>query len=235
MAKQRNIRFKGTIGNIIYYESGGEWYMRNKPPKVKQTRASRASAGKFGTANHLSGSLRDSLEPLLPDPCNRRMMWRFTDALYHWLLRYPSLKSIPPAAALPFVSGFQLNEHTSIGQRWKIPVSVQQPGNNRIQVKLPAFIPVKSIRAPADTVAVTCIIMAAGSRFDGTPTGNCTAVLEIPYTGQPLPEQSVILKLPTPRGTVMATVMALRYRLKSGRYSSRASYLPASVIDARYY
>lgn len=234
MAKQRNGYFKGTRGNASYYERLGGYYIRSKPTKVKQTRATKASAGKFGKANSLSGSLRKSLTPVLPYPSDRDLMYRFTDALYHWLLLHRSLRSLSPSVDLPFVNGLQLNAHTSIGQRWKVPVSVHQPAANSINVHLPAFIPAQSIAAPAHTVAVTCIISAAGSMLNGTSTGSCTIAIEIPYNDQPIPAQVINLAVATPAGAVLVTAVALRYRLKNGKYCSRPSFLPASVMDARY-
>ena len=69
---------------------------------------------------------------------------------------------------------------------------------------------------------------------NATATGNNTATLNIPYTNEPVNARLLTLPLSIPPGSLIVTVCALRYRMADGQTCAVASFLPASVIDARY-
>jgi len=61
MGKQKNIRLRCTVENIIYYQWKDIDCMRMVPPKVRQTDSTKKEASNFGVAVNM---------PLLPGACS---------------------------------------------------------------------------------------------------------------------------------------------------------------------
>jgi hypothetical protein len=54
MAKQRDSKLVGTIGNLIFYNHLGDYRMRTKPDSVRRSSASVNSGLNFGKASKIS-------------------------------------------------------------------------------------------------------------------------------------------------------------------------------------
>jgi hypothetical protein len=65
MAGQIDMEITGTIENIIFYKSRGDFLMRTLP---MQTAATRKASKNFGYASSKAKLLRQLLYPLLPLP-----------------------------------------------------------------------------------------------------------------------------------------------------------------------
>jgi len=234
MALQMETYLSGRMNNVVFFKRAGIYMARSLPATVKLSAATKVWNGNFGIASACGKSLRKLLQPVLPFPKDRRMQILFSGAIAKWL-RTADAAIIPAITAIPFVNQFQFNHHTSIAERWKLPLTVEQPAANVITLHIPAFIPTQTITAPAHTVSVTCTIAVARSMLtDAAPTGGHSTTMEIPYTDTLIPAQVMERALPAPAGTVIITAVALRYRLADGQYCSNPAFLPASVIDARY-
>jgi hypothetical protein len=234
MAKQKNFYFRGRYGNLIFYERLGGYYIRQKPEVVKQTKASKASSGKFGRANTTAAFFRKEFRPLLPNPTDREMMYRFADALYQWLLlNGPS--AITPTEAIPFVTQFQFNEDTSMGARCKLPLNIVQPPTGLLTISIPAFVPADVIVAPAGTISVNYTITAACYSLQREAAlGSYTHCIPIPYNNEMMTVQVISFPFPAEEGVLLITAASLEYKLDTGNNCDKASFRPASVIDARY-
>ena len=175
------------------------------------------------------------LQPVLPFPRDRIMQVKFSGAIAQWLSS-GNAAMLPPTDAVPFVEAFQFNKDTSIAERWKLRLIVEQPDAHLIAVQIPAFVPTQCIAAPAHTKMIECTITTAGCLLkDASPTSSDTVTIAIPYNNIPVNEQVITLPVLSPAGTLLVTAVALRYRLADGGYCSKPAFLPASVIDARYY
>ena len=100
MGKQTNIKLRGTVENIIYYQWKGIHCMRTVPEKVRQTSNTKKAASVFGMAVRSAATMRAMLRPVLPDPASRPMMYDLDGAFREWLHTEP-LKSSEPADRLP--------------------------------------------------------------------------------------------------------------------------------------
>lgn len=233
MAKQTNLRFSGSTAIATYYERLGEFYVRSRPKKVRQTKATKKSAGNFGLANCLSGKLREGLKPAIPHPADRQMMYRFTDALYQWLLQN---EGNPITGDIAPLQQFHFNAATGIAERWKIPIDVSQAPGGNITVNFPAFVPTDVISAPAHTLAVECTItVVAVSLNNAILTDSSTLKITMPYTSGAVPENTVTVPVNGSSGIMLVTAVRLQYLLPSAKYCKRPAFMPASVIDARLF
>ena len=156
MARQKSTFISGKMGNIIFYKRNGNYFARMAPDKVKQTAPTKKRSSNFGIASSAGKTLRKLLLPSLPFPKDKKMQNDFMGAIAKWL-RLNNMKDLKAATRLPFLTNFNFNEKTGIGERWKVSINVTQPAANRIEVQVPAYSPAKKIDAPAHTTGIICI------------------------------------------------------------------------------
>src|SRR5687768_17723317 len=109
MAIQNTSYVKGTVGQIIFYEFRGKPVLRTKPSKVRQTKATKASAKEFGRAVRYSKEIRWELTPLVNVSDDRSLMYRMNSVLLKWLIQGKEDDNQLPKNIEGF-DDFQLNE-----------------------------------------------------------------------------------------------------------------------------
>jgi hypothetical protein len=237
MPSQIDVQITGRIQNLIFYKRGDKYYARTAPGKVKQTKATKKRATEFGKASRIGKCLRQQLVPAIPFPSDNKMQTRLVSALFQWLRSgYDAAK---PNDEVPFVSNFPFTEGYSIRERWRVPLQVAKVNEGELQLTIPAFVPAKSLSAPARTVTVKCHIAAtACSVAHGTTTGGFCTSLHFDFNKEKVPEQVVSLPLPASAGNLVVTAISLEYNLvKNGQIQKTANkaFMPAGVVSAMYY
>src|ERR1700682_5310333 len=81
MARQRDSKLVGTIGNLIFYNYHGDYRMRTKPVSVRRTKASVKSGFNFSKASKMSRQIRELITSINPCKSDNRVMYRLTGAL----------------------------------------------------------------------------------------------------------------------------------------------------------
>ncbi|HEY8658961.1 MAG TPA: hypothetical protein VIL78_07975 [Hanamia sp.] len=237
MPSQIDVQITGRIQNVIFYKRGDKYYARSVPLKVKQTKATKKRATEFGKASRLGKCLREQLLPAIPFPSDNKMQTRLVSALFQWLRSgYDATQSNDD---VPFVSNFSFTEGYSVRERWKVALQITKPEDGLIELKIPAFVAVKSVSAPSGTVSVTCIIGVAGCDVDnGISTGGFSTFILYEYNEEEVPERIVSLPVPTPSGSLIVTAISLEYNfIKNGHLqkTGNKAFMPASVVSAMYF
>ena len=172
--------------------------------------------------------------PVLPFPKDRKIQNKFAGAIARWL-GLNNVSDLLPADNIPYVNHFDFNEATSIQERFKIPIEVNQPSANLIKVNMPKFIPTPCIAAPAHTESVEMTLTAASCNLeDGVASGSFTSKINIPYNDTLINAQSISLPVPTNAGALVITAESLNYLLAGEKKNDNPGFIPASVVDARY-
>ena len=159
-------------------------------------------------------------------------------ALAKWI-GLSGIAELTPTNKVPFVSELAFTKEQSFYGRFKVPVSISQPQLNVISVGIDAFVPTLQISAPSDTLSVTLIISVVGCLLKtGEPLGSETHTMEIAYNDSLVPEQMLEFHVATSAGSL--TVTAARLIYKKVDYNSwiginKEAFMPAGVIDARYW
>jgi hypothetical protein len=233
LARQTALKFSGTTGGVIFYERLGGYYMRSKPQQVRQTTATKASAGTFGKANTLGKSLRQAMKPILPNAADRQLMYRLSNALQRWLtVKDDTATGLKPVAPLQY---FELNTACSLKERCKPGLTVQWQPDGTALLNIPAINPVADITAPAGTIAVQMHIMAVACRVNDASIASVQEqTIAYNYTATYYPSQQVSFSLPVSNGNLLLIAVALRYCLQGmpERYDNRIQWLPAAVVGA---
>lgn len=83
MAVKKGKFIIGSMGDVVYKEINGVQVMQSKPGRggVKQTPATKESAGVFGKASSLASFFRGRMHPVINDNADGRVVSRFTTAV----------------------------------------------------------------------------------------------------------------------------------------------------------
>jgi hypothetical protein len=228
MTKQKNIMLSGRVANVIFYEFRGIPCSRAMPAKVRQSKATKASAKQFGKASRLSKLLRSELVSVLPDPKDKKMMYRLNTALLQWL------KTTGPdnsglITRLPFIEGFQFNEATSITERLRLPLTTDWVEPGKVMLNIPQLVPAKDIAVPAGTKTVSWQIAVASCKVNSLPaiTGNYVTAIDMTYNNDNLGAEKIELPISLKPGEIAVVALGLKYTVIKKN-------LPMVITDKRW-
>jgi hypothetical protein len=234
MALQTTAYLSGKIDNVVFYKRGNTHIARSIPDEVKQSSATKKRSTNFGIAVSAGKALRQFLQAGIPFPKDKKMQNAFSGAISKWL-KVSNVGGLAPENDLPFVNGFSFNESTSIEERWKTDIIVMRPSDDLMTIQIPSFIPTEAISAPAYTKMVKCSFTIAACQLnDATALGSDTVTIQIPYNADMRDAQILSLPVRTGAGAIVVTVATLTYYFANGEKDERPSFMPSSIIDARY-
>lgn len=234
MALQSNNFFRGKMEHLIFYSRNGKYFVKTAPEKVQQTVATKKRSANFGLSSAAGKTLRFLLQPVLPFPKDRLMQVRFSGALSKWL-GTKEIGDLLPQSPLPFVSGFNFNPETDMAERFRVQLEIEQQIDGAVRIVLPAFVPVHSIHAPAQTATVDLLLtVAACNLYPAKAAGSGTHSLRIAYNSTPQPEQEWLFPVAATPGSIILVVATLLYTLQNGKQELRPAFLPATVLKAWY-
>jgi hypothetical protein len=84
MARQANTKRTGAKGDLSFYKMRDTYYVRTKSYGGTQTKATKARQKDFALAAFLVARIRSTLHFAIPDPGQKSMQNRLTQALMQW-------------------------------------------------------------------------------------------------------------------------------------------------------
>lgn len=238
MAKNPVINVQGAYMGVIFYKVKDKYFIRKPPEKVRQSKRTKINSGWFGKAVALSKSLRFALQNLLPDPKDRRTMYRLNNVLYQWLRTEPGLKQ-KGFQQIPKLDDFSLNNEYELTTVWKQPWKVNWEVAGKVTIMIPPVNPSEQIGAPSGTKSISLHIAVIGCKLEnGAVTEHEIASTAIPYSDTQLGAVKIELPFTFESGVVAVAAVSLQYHLKSETPSIQRNPLrwkPAGIIDAVYY
>jgi hypothetical protein len=234
MGRQTNIKLSGTVENVIYYKSRGEFYIRSKPQKVKRLPVAIKNSGIFGMSARCSCVLRTLLAPILPMPASRTIMYRVNRAFNLWLRTGP-FSNTDQVDAVPSFNGLSLHPQNELGQFFKVPVTVIPSGNGQLQVQLPAFDPVLLIKAPVGTTQVQLQIAVAALKMDNSSLPDFFKTdLSLDYIPGMLAARECDLPMDTFAGRLLTVAISLQYFTNNYVAVNQLTWKPAGIVGSFY-
>jgi len=221
MGTQKNIRLSGTVENIIYYQSRGGSYVRSKPARVKQSKATRKRSTDFGKAATMEKIFRGLLADTIPHPNELAMQRRFRTACYQYLIAQTSL------------SGFSFSDETKLSERLKLMPKLVQTGSGNLLLQLPDLIPAKHIVAPAHSAQVLLHIgIAYCSLEKSADNKRFSQQIAIPFNHPLIPAREIMIPFTLPTNGVLLLAIGLRYyKEKDNTMIQDKRWLPAGIIQ----
>lgn len=236
MPSQLNLQITGRIQNIVFYKRGDKYYARSVSGGIKQTKATKKRATEFGKASRAGKIVRQQLLPVIPFPADNKMQTRLVSELLSWFRS--GFDPGQPSDPVLFLNDFRFTESDTVAERWRVSLEITKTSDNMLQMRIPAFVAVKNIVAPAGTVSVKCNIATGGYDLKhGGVTGGFSTSLHFNYNEEPVPEQIISLPTPTPSGSLIVTGVSLEYYFtKNGHLqkSMNKAFMPAGIVKAMY-
>jgi hypothetical protein len=214
MARQRNSKLEGTVGNLIFYNRLGAYCMRTKPDSVNRTKSTVHSGLNFGKASKISRRIRrlvESINPLYTDNLVRNRLNGALNKFISWKEKKDQAHATMPDN-LPFVYGFQFNNQSDLTDITAIQVSVKSIEPGLTEVSLAPVIPSQSLHAPANTNRILFKMILIGTNLSDAKTDLIGKVeIEIPYSSDS--SQPPVMSIPSAAkpGDLAIMVMAVQY------------------------
>jgi hypothetical protein len=236
MARIDDVFVSGTFGNIVFYRRMGKPCARMKRTGIKQTLATKKRGVNFGVAARAGKALRVGLAKAIPNPRDRSMQSRFSGAIAKWL-GVSNVSDLQPCAALLYVSSFPFTAEHTLHDNFRVPYQIDT-SETGISIKLHAFVPVKSLMAPAGTISVQLVIAAAGCVLaSGRGAGSSCRIIKVPYNEEEIPGMTLDFNVPGLKGNMIVTAVRMIYiGWKDGTHYiiEKKGYNSAGVINATY-
>ncbi len=236
MAIQSNLKLKGTFDSLIFYQWKGIDCIRTRPATVKRVPVAIENSRVFGLAANRSKILRCLLQPVLPEPGNRKMIHRLHKAFSDWLKTNP-LQISAEVNNLALFNGLSLNEALQDAPRFKLAVPVSRMADNILQVHLPSFNPLLAIKAPENTIKVVLQFKAVSLAMDDPSiVETVSSVVNVNYAPGILPAQSINLPLLTATGKLCIIIMSVQYFLNSNKAQAvdLLPWMPCTIVGSFY-
>lgn len=226
MARQKGSETTGTFENLIFYEREGEFFIRTVP---RQTAATRKAAKDYGRASSKAKTLRQLLQPLLPNPKDRDMQNRLTPAMREFLALLGD-RRIPQPENNP-LAGFRFVPDSDLKNCLLFPWSVTRAAGENVVVKLPSMNPIQSIAAPPGTSRVELQVMLVSFMMNDAHylVGHPESI-GIPYADEIHPPINLFLEMQPEAGSIMILAVKLVY-WKQDKRINIPGFRPVEIVS----
>jgi len=237
MGKQNNIKLRGRVENIIFYQWKGIHCIRTVPAKVRQTPATKKEAANFGVAVKNAAIARSMFKVITRYlPPSRAAIYKTDGAFRKWLYTNP-LDEQAAINGIPFFEGLSLNEETNFQNVTDAGITISRSVGGEVLIHWPEYNPVTSVRAPAETQQV--VVKYLAGTIDMHHPGSyyySEAAYSFTYTNSMMPAKNIILENVTKPGHLALLAMAVYYykdELQSRPVNS-VRWKPAGIIGSFY-
>jgi len=225
MGKQTNIRLRGTVENIIYYQWKGIHCIRTVPARVRQTKPTKKAASDFGFAVKSSAAARAAFKYLMPEiPAGRSVIYKTDSAFRQWLKGNP-LEGTEAVNGIPFFNELSFNDHNTIQKVVNLEISVTRSGANDVVIQWPACSPASDIKAPPGTTEVAVnYVMATLTMNGAAQVQPVETSFTMPYTGDTIAAREIQLANVTGEKCLALLGISIRY------YRNGLQGLPVNIM-----
>jgi len=235
LARQANTTLTGTRGSRTYYKMNGEYFVRLKSSGGKQTQRTKARQEDFAIAASLSKKIRLLLYAAIPDPKQKAMQNRLTQALLQWQF---SRAVQPNDDVITQLENFQFIKEAPLTTIFTVPVAISKTKQDAIEMIIPSFKPKRSIKAPPHTKQVH-INIAAGrcSITQQRPLERIYKQLMVTYNNQLNKQQIISLPFTSFQPSVTVIAISLTYWVQQPNNPGllrvkQNTWSPAAIIYA---
>lgn len=194
MARQTGIiKLKGTLGDLTFYKSGGQYLVRQKSSLDRKRIATdpafqrtRENGAEFGCAGRAGRVLRTAIRPLLGVAKDRFVTQRLTSALVRVLqadrVNPRGLRNVIDGDA-ELLTGFEFNRNAALGTTLHAPYRTdmdRQQGTLTLSVD--PFVPSQRVVAPSGATHFKIVSAGTEIDFEGeTFTTDCKETGYLPW------------------------------------------------------
>lgn len=235
MAFYKGQFLSGAIGPVVTYGFNGKQCIKTRGSRIRQTKATKASANDFGKIKQISAMLRMGLSPIVPDYTARPVMYAVDGVVSNWYREcLPGLTTT--AMNFPHFSPLVLNKEalplpmTYLGM---IP-EADWNGSQKVSLHIPS-IDTTAVLLPKNATAVSFTLMVTGSsldypRYHGHPK---KLSVETNINAGSIGPVDLFLDFPQVNGILYLAVLQLRYKDGDG-WVEEEKWKPLLVVGSCY-
>lgn len=176
-----------------------------------------------GLSTRLGGSFRALLKDVIPSPRDRRMQTAFRLALLQWL------KDRQAGVDNTSLSQFSFNEGSD-SSPWMQDGVIVSSHNGQLLLRVPAFVPMQAIKAPADCTELQVTISVASCLVeDAVPVYNYSSRFSVPYHNEPVAARDITPGIRLQPESITLVVLSLGCMTPVGLLQD-ARLLPVRVV-----
>ncbi len=246
MARQKTIILSGRVANLVFYEYKGIPCARTVPEKVRQTKATKASAREFGLITRISKDLRASLHGFVPNSKNLAFMHKVNSEVRDWLKNRKG-KKVQKNAGLPLINWIEYSEDALLENRCNLKLELDWSMEGKVRITIPEVNPRKQLSAPSNTQTIHYRFALGGCEVDKErPVKQKMVQVEIPYRNEVIPAQTITIPANFNKDTLAILAMDINYEkaqkgksnnfiVSQRRTIADKKWTPSGVIGSYYY
>jgi hypothetical protein len=198
---------------VVHYQLKGKDYVRSAPNLFKTLNFENARGYQLTQAYLISKTIRQHLRAVIPNPSCVDMQ----DRLRANVLEYIQRCCKDPDAWIDcawMINKIDFTDHGICENRtWVSKVKVKRKSSRRTEIKIPSFVPSRSLHVPWHTHTVVCkIAMSVCYRKTGASVDNILTEFSFPYNNTKVPLLTIPLELKTPKMSIVVTGLCLHFK-----------------------
>ena len=232
MARVTNKGIIGAVGNVVFFEMNGKTYAKSKKgktPKNKKKPLTEEQSVFQRMVKH-GNPMIEGLKPgfhfhFSTFPYNKGRSWM--------RVQYEAYENGEGLEITKDRGIFSMNPDADMNYCMKMKLQVQDEGNGRLVITIPACKPKMKLRAPSSTYKINLKLVAMSSGFGETDDVLRFAEIKhsILYSETEVPEQELVIETGANPGNICVVALALEYcRNKSDNYVEDKHWLPGALI-----
>ena len=223
-------------GEVVLYKLRGKDYVRTAPNLRKTLNFENSKGYQFLLASIISKNIRRHLDPIILYPSDIIMQ----DNLKKQILDYVQdgcKRSEDWIRHAWIISKFDFSGWSTYeNKNWVSRIRIIRKSSKLVNIRVPSFVPARSIHTPWHTHTVVCkIATSVCYRKTGAAIGSAVTEFTFPYNKVKVPAQLIPMILPSPKMSILVTGLSLEFQ-KIRKYAmtreEEDEYFHSSIIHA---
>lgn len=198
---------------VVFYKLRGKDYVRSAPNLFKTLNFENSKGYQFLLASIISKTIRRHLDPIIPYPSDMDMQ----DKLKKQVLKYVQDGCECPQCWIKsawMISRFDFSRSNIYENKtWISKIRIIRKSSKRVHIKVPSFVPTRSIETPWHTHTIVCkIAMSVCYRKTGASVGSAVTEFTFPYNKVKVPTLLIPMFLPFPKMSILVTGLSMEFK-----------------------
>jgi hypothetical protein len=199
--------------SVVLYQLNGQDYVRSAPNLFKTLNIENAKGYQLTLAYLISKTIRQHLLSIIPHSSDIEMQ----DFLRTKVLEYVGCgckDSDTWIKRASIINEFNFsNRGIAENETWVSKIRVKRKSSRRLEIKIPSFVPTKSIQTPWHTYKILCkIAISVCYRRTGASVDNIVTEFSFPFNNIKVPALTIPLELRTPKMSIVITGLGMKFR-----------------------
>ncbi len=198
---------------VVLYQLKGKDYVRSAPNMFKTLNPENAKWYQLTQAYLISKTIRQHLRAVIPNPSCVEMQDSLRTSVLEYIQRCCRDSDAWKDCAWMINKIDFTDDGICENRTWVSKVKVKRKSSRRTEIKIPSFVPSRSLHVPWHTHTVVCkIAISVSYRKNGASVDNILTEFSFPYNNTKVPLLTIPLELKTPKMSIVVTGLCLHFK-----------------------